>query len=68
MKVILIQRWPNVLKKRLLTTTQRIPQEKAGGSGERMDEIFVRNEMLSFPVRALTVDGSIVSRFETLPL
>jgi hypothetical protein len=22
----------------------------------------------SFPVRALTVDGSIVSRFETLPL
>jgi len=29
---------------------------------------IVRTELARFPVRALTVDGSIVSRFETLPL
>jgi len=29
---------------------------------------IVRKEGLSFPVRALTINASIVSRFETLPL
>ena len=34
----------------------------------RMKEGFTTVYADSFPVRALTVDASIVSRFETLPL